>query len=70
MSRPTSIWTFPIEAVSQSEGGFELVHQSVVVMPHWSVEADEEGRWIVTMQLALDTSRAENRREEAVAAAT
>jgi alpha-amylase len=70
MSRPTNFWTFPIETVSQSEGGFELVHQSVVVMPHWLVEADKEGRWSVTMQMALDTSRAENgHREEAVAAA-
>ena len=70
MSRPTSFWTFPIETVSQSEGGFELVHQSVVVMPHWLVEADKEGRWSVTMQLSLDTTRAENRdnHEEAVAA--
>jgi 4-alpha-glucanotransferase len=23
------LWTFPVETVSQSEGGFELVHQSV-----------------------------------------
>ena len=69
MSRPTNFWTFPIETVSQSEGGFELVHQSVVVMPHWLVEADKEGRWSVTMQMSLDTSRAERRAEEAVAAA-
>ena len=70
MSRPTDFWTFPIETVSQSEGGFELVHQSVVVMPHWLVEADKEGRWSVTMQMSLDTSRAEkhnNHPEEAVA---
>jgi alpha-amylase len=60
MSRPTNFWTFPIETVSQSEGGFELVHQSVVVMPHWLVEADKEGRWSVTMQLLLDTTCAEN----------
>ncbi|NCY03973.1 MAG: DUF1926 domain-containing protein, partial [Planctomycetia bacterium] len=33
--RPAGLWTFPIQSVSQSEGGFELVHQSVVVMPHW-----------------------------------
>ena len=70
MSRPTNFWTFPIETVSQSEGGFELVHQSVVVMPHWLVEADKEGRWSVTMQMSLDTARAEHRNnhEEAVAA--
>jgi alpha-amylase len=71
MSRPTNFWTFPIQTVSQSEGGFELVHQSVVVLPHWSVEADKEGRWSVTLQMSLDTSRAENHhREEAAAAAT
>lgn len=71
MSRPTNFWTFPIATVSQSEGGFELVHQSVAVMPHWQVEADKEGRWSVTMQMSLDTSRAEtrsnNHTEEAVA---
>jgi 4-alpha-glucanotransferase len=47
-----------------------LVHQSVVVMPHWLVEADKEGRWSVTMQMSLDTRRAEkqnNHAEEAVA---
>jgi 4-alpha-glucanotransferase len=64
MSRPTNFWTFPIETVSQSEGGFELVHQSVVVMPHWRVEADKEGRWSVTMQMSLDTARAEHRNHD------
>jgi 4-alpha-glucanotransferase len=64
MSRATNFWTFPIETVSQSEGGFELVHQSVVVMPHWLVEADKEGRWSVTMQMSLDTARAENRNHD------
>ena len=67
-SRPTGFWTFPIETVSQSEGGFELVHQSTVVQPHWLIVPEREGRWVVTMQLALDTSRAERRLEEAVAA--
>lgn len=67
-SRPTHFWTFPIETVSQSEGGFELVHQSVAVLPHWFVEADADGRWSVTLDLSLDTTRAESRflPEEAV----
>lgn len=55
VSRPSGIWTFPVETVSQSEGGFELVHQSVVVMPHWHVQGDSEGRWSVTMRLAIET---------------
>jgi alpha-amylase len=59
--RPTNIWTYTIETVSQSESGFELVHQSVVVNPHWLVEAGRDGRWSVTMTLAIDTSAAERR---------
>lgn len=64
--RPTHLWTFPIETVSQSEGGFELVHQSVVVQPHWFVHGDAEGRWSVTMRLSLDTRVAESRLAEQV----
>jgi alpha-amylase len=63
LSRPTGLWTFPIQTVSQSEGGFELVHQSVVVVPHWLVQGDRDGRWSVTMNLSLDTSLAESRSE-------
>ena len=66
-NQPTSIWTFPIESVSQSEGGFELVHQSVVVHPHWHVKGDEKGRWSVKMELNIDTSLAESRMPEAAA---
>ena len=62
-SQPTHFWAFPIETVSQSEGGFELVHQSVAVIPHWFVQGDVQGRWSVTLQLAIDTSLAESRME-------
>ena len=61
VNRPTHFWTYPVETVSQSEGGFEAVHQSVVVMPHWYFRADEQGRWTMTMQLNVDTSIAESR---------
>jgi alpha-amylase len=63
-SRPTGFWAFPIETVSQSEGGFELVHQSVAVLPHWIVQGDADGRWSVTIHMAVDTSRAEARQEK------
>lgn len=71
-AHPTDFWAFPVETVSQSEGGFELIHQSVAVLPHWHVRPDKHGRWSVTMQLALSTARAENHAEEknAVAATT
>ncbi len=59
MSRPATVWTFPVQAVSQSEGGFELVHQSSTVIPIWPVRADSRGRWTVELTLALDTAAAE-----------
>jgi hypothetical protein len=69
-SRPSNIWTFPVESVSQSEGGFELVHQSVAVEPHWIVEGDADGRWSVVMNLAIDTRAAESRLEHSAVALT
>jgi hypothetical protein len=60
-NRPTGLWTFPVETVSQSEGGFELVHQSVAVQPHWLVKPDNAGRWSVTIQLTASTALAEER---------
>ncbi|MGI9427721.1 MAG: alpha-amylase/4-alpha-glucanotransferase domain-containing protein [Bythopirellula sp.] len=62
--RPTSIWTYPVETVSQSEGGFELVHQSVAVVPHWQLVPDVNGCWSVTIRLAIDTQVAESRMAE------
>ena len=61
VNRPTQFWTFPIEAVSQSEGGYELVHQSVVVMPHWRITADASRSWSVRMTLDIDTKLGELR---------
>ncbi|MEM9586525.1 MAG: alpha-amylase/4-alpha-glucanotransferase domain-containing protein [Planctomycetota bacterium] len=52
IDRPSGVWAFPIETVSQSEGGFELVHQSVCVQPHWIVTGDAEGRWAVQLEMA------------------
>jgi alpha-amylase len=52
-NRRSGLWTFPVETVSQSEGGFELVHQSVCVIPHWEVRGDAAGRWGVAMDLVI-----------------
>lgn len=65
VDKPTAVWTFPIESVSQSEGGFELVHQSVAVLPHWHIMGDVDGRWAVTMRLNADTTLAQQRMMEA-----
>lgn len=61
VSQPAGFWTFPIETISQSEGGYEGVHQSSVVVPHWNVVADDTGRWAVEIHLSTDTSAAQAR---------
>ncbi len=68
-NRSTHMWTFPIETVSQSEGGFELVHQSVCLHPHWHVRGDAQGRWSVTLILNVNTTLAESRMHPREAAA-
>jgi alpha-amylase len=61
LSVPGSIWTFPIETVSQSESGFELVHQSTSVTPHWQFIVPENGEWSVKIKLTIDVSMREAR---------
>ena len=55
---PCSCWAFPIETVSQSEGGFETVHQACCVVHHWEFVVPEDGRWSVELTLGIDTSAA------------
>lgn len=64
-SRPTDFYAFPIETVSQSVEGFELVHQSVAVQPHWRFVPEESGVWTVEMFLELDTTIACQRDNDA-----
>lgn len=61
-NRSTNLWCFPVETVSQSEGGFELVHQSVCVLPHWNVIGDSQGRWCVSMDLITTCEHEPNSR--------
>jgi alpha-amylase len=56
-SQAAGLWCFPIETVSQSEGGFEGVYQSSAVIPHWHIAADEAGRWEVSIRWRLDQAR-------------
>ncbi len=53
-SQESALWCFPIETVSQSEGGFEGVYQSSAVVPRWVVKADESGRWEVRIRWTLE----------------
>ena len=50
---PGTIWRFPIETISQSEGGFERVYQSSVVLPNWRIELKRN--WKVKIVLKMST---------------
>ncbi len=60
-TQPAAIWTYPIQTVSQSEGGYELVYQSCSVVPHWEFVVPDDLRWSVAITLSLDTSLAQAR---------
>jgi hypothetical protein len=62
VTQPAGFWTFPIETISQSEGGYEAVHQSSCVIPHWEITAPEDGVWSVKITLSIDTSAAHARK--------
>ncbi len=36
------LWHFPLETISQSEGGFERIYQHSVIFPHWTLDAIPE----------------------------
>ncbi|GBD34976.1 Alpha-amylase 1 [bacterium HR36] len=44
-----AIWALPIQTVSQSEGGFELVYQSSAVFAYWKLDLAENAHWSATL---------------------
>jgi 4-alpha-glucanotransferase len=63
-SQSAGLWCFPIETVSQSEGGIEGVYQSSAVVPHWHVTPDERGYWDVWIRWRLDRAAVTNASHE------
>lgn len=68
VSQPAEFWTFPIQTVSQSEGGFELVHQNTTIVPNWQFTVGPSRRWETTIRMNVDTSAAHARRLATLAA--
>ena len=60
-SQPSSLWAFPIQTISQSESGFEMVHQSSAVIPRWEILNPPGGCWSVKISMNVDTSAAQAR---------
>ena len=52
-SRPATLWRFPIEAISNSEAGFERGYQSTCLLPWWVIGLEPGERWQVQLEFAL-----------------
>jgi alpha-amylase len=53
-SLPARVFHFPIETVSQSEGGQERVHQGCVVLPGWTLADTETGSFSVQITVDIE----------------
>jgi alpha-amylase len=53
LEKPAVIWRFPIETISQSEGGFERVYQSSVVVPNWRFKLAPGQSWHSNLTLKI-----------------
>ncbi|HYA86815.1 MAG TPA: alpha-amylase/4-alpha-glucanotransferase domain-containing protein, partial [Nitrospirota bacterium] len=52
--RPAILWRAPVETVSQSEGGFERVYQSSMVMPIWRISLQPGSSWEAEIRVKID----------------
>ena len=53
-SKPTNLWRYPIETISQSEGGFECVYQSSVILPNWKFELKPGELWEIKINKKIN----------------
>lgn len=54
LEKPSLLWRFPIETVSQSESGFEKTYQSSVLLPSWQFQLQPGERWQVKLVLRIE----------------
>jgi alpha-amylase len=47
-------WNFPLQTLSQSEKGFDVIHQGVCLLPHWQVRLPAQGSFTVRFHLGED----------------
>lgn len=48
--KPATLWRFPIETVSLSEGGFERIYQASLVFYNWIIKLEPKKPWVVTLE--------------------
>jgi 4-alpha-glucanotransferase len=52
-SQSTTLWCFPVEALSNSEAGFERSYQCTATLFHWPLDLAPGATWRVELMLAL-----------------
>lgn len=57
-SQTALLWRAPVETVSQSEGGFERVYQSSMVMPLWGITVAPGGSWEASIDVRIASGAA------------
>ncbi len=55
--KPTEIWRYPCETVSQSEGGFERNYQSSCVLPIYRLFVEARGEFSTSFKIRLQMLR-------------
>ena len=53
LSRQTNLWHFPLEAVSNSEAGYERVYQGTCTLLWWAVPLEPHLPWNARLTLDL-----------------
>lgn len=53
LSRAATLWRFPIETISSSEGGFERVYQCSCIVPLWAISLGPGESWQVRLHFTL-----------------
>jgi len=66
--QPGDLWRFPIETVSQSEGGFEKIYQGSCLLLHWGIDLapGEERNFQLTMELTALSKEKEGASENQI----
>ncbi len=56
ITRPATLWHFPLEAISNSEAGYERVYQGTCTLIWWDIALEPGESWEVTLQASLSES--------------
>lgn len=53
LDQAASLWHFPLAPITLSEGGFERVHQGMVLLQWWALDLAPEQDWTCTLTLDI-----------------